>query len=949
MRPLRAVAAGLFVVLLGAGGVSAWAVASMDSIDLAPFREQIVARVEASTGRTLQLDGALKLAPSLRPALLVEGLTLSNPGWATEPALLRADRVEARVDLWALLRNELVFRRVRLEGARLALETNEAGETSWDFGSDEELTGLPELARVSIDDGVVSWSTPEGHTEVELRSVELTGRGPAQPFTLSLDLAHDGLDLRAELGLGALNDLLRPQKPFPVKGELAVGAPGQPVRAELEGQVDLRDDTLDLRVTAEADALQHAQPLVHRADPEVRLPKLGGSTASARLHGTLDALHLADLQLETSGSGVSLAASGSTSPDEVDLDLALRAERVDQLGPRLREAGIDLDTKLPPWGPLRCTGKLRHVEGPIRLSGVDCSVEGAVAVTARGALTPETGRLDLDVTLRGPELAELPDFLEPLELDLPTPFPELGAYAADAHLSGTVDAFELTGLRAELGDEATAVRVEGSVAGLPDSVTPTVTIHVTGTQLARLEPWTGELPGLPPVDGRFVPVELEDGWRLEELDARVGRSDLRGTLELREGSTRARLTGSLIDVDELLGLAPGTDAPDDDRVLPAFDLSIPELPEGLVLHLEAERLLYAGEELHAVVADVRGVGDGLAAQGALGWHGTRFRGDVALRPEGGETAVDLQLDGATQNAGLLLEALGNDDLLTGGELDLDLLLHGTGTHSRDLLASSRGRLVVQVDDGQLANTRLNQLGGDLLDHLVKLVYPQDASQGRELHCAVLAVDFADGRATTDRGIALQTREANLVGSAEVELADESIDVAVHPYSRGGLGLSVGMVAKLMRFEGTLSQPHVVFDQEVVGKAAASAVAAVATSGLTLVAQGMFQRMKQDPDPCGTARQLYLGELPEVQVPEAGDTGLERLELAGTSIEVPELAREPVQDLLEALPQRGDTGLGAGTLGKTLRQVERFREAAGKALAPDEPDRTIELPEGDSGL
>ncbi|MCP4807616.1 MAG: AsmA-like C-terminal region-containing protein [Proteobacteria bacterium] len=360
-----------------------------------------------------------------------------------------------------------------------------------------------------------------------------------------------------------------------------------------------------------------------------------------------------------------------------------------------------------------------------------------------------------------------------------------------------------------------------------------------------------------------------------------------------------------------------------------------------MLQLQADRLVYAQEELTKVSADVRRVGEGVAAQGSFGWHGARFRVDAALRPDGSRTAVDLQLGGETDDAGRLLEAMGNDDLLTGGSMDLDLLLHGSGSDSRDLLASSRGRLVVQVDQGTLASTRLNQLGGDLLDHLVKLVYPQDATTGRDLHCAVLAVDFADGQATTDRGIALQTRQANLVGSAEIGLADESIDVAVHPYSRGGLGLSMGMVAKLMRFEGTLAEPHVVFDQEVVGKAAASAVAAVATSGITLVAQGMFQRMQQDPDPCGTARQLYVGGLPEVRAPEGhGDTGLERMEVAGTSIEVPELAREPVQDILDALPERGDSGM-SGSLGTAVRHVKRFRDAAGKGR--DDPKSVTQRP------
>ncbi|GEM_PF-4598918 len=938
MRPLRAVAALLVVASLGAGGASAWAVASLGAIDLQPYRDDIVAQVEARTGRTLRLEGALKLAPSWRPALLVEGMSLSNPDWAHEPELLRADRVEARVDLFALLQGALVVRRIRLEGARLALETDAEGRQSWALGGGTELEGLPELAMVSIDDGVVVWAEGGATTEVELRRLEMTGRGPARPFTLSVDLAHEGVDLRADLGLGALSDLVEPTRPYPMKGELWVGRPGEPVHVELDGAVDPRDGSLDLAVTAGAEDLRHAQVLLERADVDQPLPALGGVEASGRLTGTWDAPVVRGLQARTGRGGVALALAGETAPVRTQLAVDLRADRLDQLAPRLREAGVDLDRTLPAWGPVACTAQLATTAGPSRLEQIDCSVDDDPSLTVTGSLVPSTGRMELELRARGAQLGEVPAWLEPLELELPEPFPALGPWSLRARLSGVPDAFAARELVAESGGEAVALRVEGEVTGLPDAPVPAVTVHVSGADLGPLRPWTGELPPLPKVDARFQLVPTDEGWRAEQLEAQVGRSDLRGSVDLRAAGPRARLEAALLDLDELLGASEP--APEDARVVPLLPLEVPALPEGLVLRLQAGELIVGEEELDAVAVQVRRIGEGVAVEGGFGWEGTRFDVDAALRPDGSRTSVDLELDGHTADAGRLLAALGNEGLLTGGSMDVHVLLNGSGADTRDLLARAGGRTVVEVEQGTLASTRLNQLGGDLLDHLVKLVYPKDQQADRELHCAVLAVDFADGVARSDRGIALQTRAANLQGSAEIALTDESIDVAVHPYGRGGLGLSVGMVAKLMRFEGTLAQPHVVFDQEVVGKAAASAVAAVATSGLSLVAQGMFQRVQQDPDPCGTARQLYLGELPSAPPPSGGDTGLDDLHDPGP--------HALVREVLEALPDAA-TDTGTNQLGAARERFDELRGDVQKVLGPTPRSRTIELPDEDTGL
>ena len=130
MRILGTLLIGLVIVVaVLAGGV--WF--ALGNLDLSRYQGLASDRVQAATGRTLALDGALRVAPGLRPTLVAEGVRFSNAPGAAEPDMVRVARVEAQVQLLPLLRGEVRIDRLVLAGLRVILDADASGGGNWNL------------------------------------------------------------------------------------------------------------------------------------------------------------------------------------------------------------------------------------------------------------------------------------------------------------------------------------------------------------------------------------------------------------------------------------------------------------------------------------------------------------------------------------------------------------------------------------------------------------------------------------------------------------------------------------------------------------------------------------------------------------------------------------------------------------------------------------------------
>ena len=97
------------------------------------YTPQIIAAVQRETGRTLTINGPIRLQLSLTPTLAASNLSLANPDGFADPYLLTLDKVQAQIALLPLFSHRVDILNLKLTGTRLYLERNAAGQADWKF------------------------------------------------------------------------------------------------------------------------------------------------------------------------------------------------------------------------------------------------------------------------------------------------------------------------------------------------------------------------------------------------------------------------------------------------------------------------------------------------------------------------------------------------------------------------------------------------------------------------------------------------------------------------------------------------------------------------------------------------------------------------------------------------------------------------------------------------
>lgn len=228
----------IFVLLL-AGGLYA-----LTLIDLGRFAPQIETAAREATGRTLKIDGPLRVGFSLVPTVVAETVSFSNAEWGTKPRMLEAGRLELQVALLPLLSGSVDVRRVVIQDADIWLETDRKGRGNWDFGpakvtpaAEEKsgngltLAGVPELAisnfHLAYRDGETGQVSEASFDEVSLaardgfRRALIEGKVNGSPVSFSADVASSG-------NVTSLNNAALTVAGTSIGGDLSLDLSGKP-------------------------------------------------------------------------------------------------------------------------------------------------------------------------------------------------------------------------------------------------------------------------------------------------------------------------------------------------------------------------------------------------------------------------------------------------------------------------------------------------------------------------------------------------------------------------------------------------------------------------------------------------------------------------------------------------------------------------------------------------
>lgn len=266
----------LIVLVVLVVGLGATGVAILKSLDLGAYRDVVADEVRAGTGRELTLAGDPELDISLTPALVVEGVALSNAEWSADPEMLRLGRLEVEVALLPLLSGDIQVNRLVLIEPELLLETDVGGRVNWVFGppgdegddtAESGEAALPSIDRLLIRRGTLTYvdRVTEERMTLDIDELEVAA---ADDDRLDLTGAGRFNDAAYTLAgvVGAL-DRLTEDGPYPLALEFNAG--GASIKVDGTVARPLEGRGLTLALTAGGEDLAALSPIAGTPLPAV--------------------------------------------------------------------------------------------------------------------------------------------------------------------------------------------------------------------------------------------------------------------------------------------------------------------------------------------------------------------------------------------------------------------------------------------------------------------------------------------------------------------------------------------------------------------------------------------------------------------------------------------------------------------------------------------------------
>ncbi|WP_322051214.1 AsmA family protein [Paraburkholderia bannensis] len=368
-------------------------------------------------------------------------------------------------------------------------------------------------------------------------------------------------------------------------------------------------------------------------------------------------------------------------------------------------------------------------------------------------------------------------------------------------------------------------------------------LWLQGQSMGHLYNLTGvTLPDTPPyaTEGRFV-GQFRKGasvFRYENFTGRVGGSDINGTFVYTQRPTRPLLSGTLVsNLLQFSDLAPIIGA--DSKASKAKRGDTVNQPSARVIPVEP----FKTDRWNAIDADVKFTGKRIIKQGSLPiqdlyTHVIMTDGVLVLDPlqfgvAGGTLATRVNLDGSATP----LKARGTAEARhlklkqlfpsvksmqsALGEINGDASLTAVGNSPAALASTSNGEVKLLVTQGTVSRLLMEAAGLNVANVVYEKLFGQ---RDVKINCA--AADFVATNGVLDpRVFALDTDDAVIDITGPIDLRDESMDMKVHPHTKG---FRIFSLRSPLYVKGTFKDPHVGVD------AAALALRGGAMVGLGLI-------------------------------------------------------------------------------------------------------------------
>jgi len=480
--------------------------------------------------------------------------------------------------------------------------------------------------------------------------------------------------------------------------------------------------------------------------------------------------------------------------------------------------------------PVELAGEIDGIEGllaggPVGLD-LNVSTLGAkVAIDGVIGKPLETDGIDMAVEVSGESLSRLAEFAG-------EPMADLGAYRIAMNVAGNAESMALSDLDVSLEAAGANIEVTGNVQDVISLQGIDVAFSVNGDSLAALSTLADmELPDAGAYRVAANVVGTAEKFDVTNLSVGIADSKIDGNLKADISGEpmriRVTLNSSKIDLTHLLpaeeaaGSAPADQQgdsserlfPDDPLPLDTFDAletidAIVELAIGELI-IDSEMTVSNLGVMVTVVPKKVSI-DPLK----LDVMGASIDRRVNLEAVNDALAVAAKLNISHPSIG---DLVADDDskMLTGGPLDLEIKIKGSGASVRDIMASSNGFMNVELGTARANSKWMQLVFSEVAALLTKSARGPGSKEPLELHCVVTDFKIRDGIAIAESFV-IDARGISLFGDGSVDLRNESLDL---DFDWLAAGISAKTALPTFKVRGTLMSPSGKFDtKKLIGNA-----------------------------------------------------------------------------------------------------------------------------------
>ena len=369
--------------------------------------------------------------------------------------------------------------------------------------------------------------------------------------------------------------------------------------------------------------------------------------------------------------------------------------------------------------------------------------------------------------------------------------------------------------------------------------------------------------------------DRNDGFQLSKIKARMAENNLAGVLNLNLVGERPAIDGILSSIElDITSFMP-VEAKKNDKSVPSesaktkqsgnqrlfpsesIDFSVLRMAD-VKLGLQIKRLKLPEFELANLDTQIN-LANGVLVLNplSLAIAGGKVDGSLRLASNQAPPHISMKLHlSDIHPSALLAVEKGKEVLIEGAAVNANVTLVGKGKSVAEIMAHANGELLVKLGEGRIHSQAMRLIGGDVLMNLANTLNPfSEKMSYNALQCGVIHFYIKNGEMLSRNGIAFETDRMNVISSGNVNLASEKIDLSISTETREGLGLNVTNMINVVKLGGTLMEPGITADAVKTGMVAARTVGALATGGLSLLGESLFNRVTADASPCQTALKM----------------------------------------------------------------------------------------------